>query len=492
MQGNSVIRNTSSLFIAHLTVRILSFVLIVILPRYLEDGFSDLGRYLTSLWLANLLAAFTELGLYTPLIRDIASDRSKASSIISNALAIRLIFCIFALLIILLLARYVYPDMIPLIYILGISETIGAITQLLWRVFRAFERMGFEAFSLLLEKSLAFSLGLYVVMRGYGIVSFCIVALMASLLNLALTFSIMIWKFSRPGLKFLSLKLSGRLLKRAIPFALGDALSTVYFRIDGLMLKYLMGARGNLAMGWYGTAYNLVMSLTIIPGAFMGALFPVMSRMLHSSASAMNFLYTRSLKLMLIIAFPITVGVAFMSEEIIHALYSTDRFNLQSQEALSRIIEILIWACMLSFLNCVLLTVFRAADKRRTFLMVMTASVSVNIVSNLILIPKYAHLGPAISMVASEFVLFIFSLWNVHRHVCRLTEFGFIFKSAFASGILALGLFVWKYSPGFNDSIPLALIICLSIITYFAIIIALKGLTREDVAMVRGQFHNLK
>ncbi len=489
MQGSSIIRNTSLLFLAHLASRILSFALTILLPRYLEGGLGDLGRYFTALWLTRLLATVTELGIHTPLIREVAADRSKASRMISNALAIRLLLSMVTFLFILVLARSIYSgDMAPLIYILGLSEIMNALAQLFRCVFRSFERMGFEALGIILERFVVFSIGIGVVIRGYGIIGFCTVVLIASALNLALTLLIMVWKFSRPSPGLLDRGQLTHLLRQALPFALSGMLSTLYFRIDGLMLKHMMGPRGDIAMGWYGTGYNLVTALTIIPGAFMGAVFPVMSRMIRSSASGMDFLYTKSLKLMFILAFPIAVGMTFLADNMVQILYPADRFTFQDQQALSRVLEILIWAGALMFFNFVFITVFRAADRRRAFLVIMAISVSVNVISNLILIPGYGHLGPAISMILSESVMFVCGLWYVHRHVCRLSEFGFIFKPAFASGLLALGLLLWKRTEGVGESMPISLVICLAIIAYFAVIVALRGISREDIAMLRGQF----
>lgn len=484
---NSIIKNTTSLFIAHLAGRILTLVLAIMLPRYLEGGFEDLGKYYTALWLVNLLAALTELGLYTPVIREVAADRSKASRIIANATAIRLFLCFVTFLVIIVLARLMYREIATLLYILAISEIMSALAQLLRRIFRAFERMEFEALGLILERTIVFFLGLWVVMRGYGIISFCIVVLSASALNFALTLMIMLWKFARPSLRLLDLRICGYLLKQSLPFALGGALSIVYFRIDGLMLKQIMGASGDLAIGWYGTCYNFVTALTIIPGAFMGAVFPVMSRMIQSSASAVDYLYTKSMKLTFIVALPIAVGGTFLSGKIVMILYPAERFHPQIQAALSRILEILIWAGALMFLNTVLITVFRAANRRRAFSITMAVVVSVNIASNSILIPKYGHIGPAVSMVISELVLLVCGLWYVHSHVCKLSEFGFLIKSAFASAFLALGLFFLEYIVG--EDIHLALTTCLAIIVYSAAILALKVITGEDIALVKGELY---
>jgi len=380
--------------------------------------------------------------------------------------------------------------MAPIIYILGISETISALTQLFWRIFRAFERMEFEAISLLLERFLVFSLGLLVVIISRSVIAFSMVALGASILNFVITLGIMLWKFSRPSLKFLDIKLCRHLLEQALPFALSGALSTIYLRIDGLMLKQILGTDGNLAMGWYGTGYNLVMSLTIIPGAFTGAIFPVMARMSNSSANALSFLYTKSLKLMLILAFPLAVGMTFLADNIVLIMYPSKDFSIQDQEALSRVLEILIWAGALTFLNFVLITILRAANKRRAFLIIMVMSLTANIISNILLIPIYKHTGPAISMIISELILMISGAWYIHKYLCKLTEFSFIIKSAFASGAIAVMLFTWKYLMDLRESVNIALVMILSAILYFSVILSFRTIRQDDISMLKT--HDLR
>ena len=489
MQSSSIIKNTSFLFTAHIIGRALSFVLMVILARRLEGGMTDLGKLFTVLWMTNLLTMLSVLGLPTPLIREVSLDRSKASRMITNAMAIRLVLSVVTFLIIAAVAKLMYPGELTVpIYIVGLAESINVLARLIRCIFRAFERMEFEALGEILERFVVFSLGLYMVSRGHGIMGFCVAILVASILHLALTLTIMMAKFSRPSFQLLDMDLCIHLLKQALPFALSGALSALYFRMDGLMLKHIMGSEGDTAMGWYGTGYSFAMSLTAIPGAFMGAVFPVISRMLHSSRLAVDFLYTKSLKLIFIIALPIAVGTTFLADRIVMLLYPLESFTPQDQEALSRILEILIWACALIFINFVFITIFRAANRRRAFLITMIASVSVNIASNLILIPMYGHLGAAVSMIISELVIFIYALWYIQKHVCKLSEFGFLPKSVFASGLLAAGLLVWKSTAWLGESLPLPLVICLAVIGYFALILAMKGITREDIDMLRNRF----
>jgi len=479
-KGSSVIKNASYLFMAHFAGRILSFAITIILPRYLSGGFEDLGKYFFALWLANLLSSITELGLHTPLIRDVTTDKSKAASMISNAFIIRIALSFVTLIIIIILALFVYSDISALIIIVGIAEIMNAISQLLRCMFRAFENMEFEALGVILERTAVFALGLFIVYRGYGIVAFGVAVLIASVLNLVFTLLAMSIKCTRINILLLDRFSCIQLLRSSLPYALSSILYMAYFRIDGIMLKSIMGTAGDAAMGWYGTGYSFVNALTIIPGAFMGAVFPVMSRAYcESYRSKMDSLYTESIKLMFIIVLPIVIGVSIMSDDIVMLLYPPDRFSAKDREALSIILAILIWSGALTFINTVITTVFRASDKRSALLVITASSLIGNFAFNLALIPRYSYIGTSVSMVISEFIFFICGLWYVEKYVCRMSDFSFLYKSLFSSFFMLSILLTWKYVPYINKSIHFILALVISVVAYIGIMVVIKKILQN-------------
>jgi len=488
-QHSSILRNASFLFTAHISGRILSFILTIMLPRYLTGGFDDLGKYFFALWLTNLLSSVTELGLQTPLIRDIAADRSKASLMISNAFVIRIVLSIVNFLILAILIMLKYPGEVGvLIYIIGLSEIINAIAQLFRCTFRAYENMGYEALGVIVERFVVFLIGMSVVILGYGIVAFGVVILIASAVNLTLTFLIMVLKFNRINFRLVSAKLSIDLLKKSLPYALGGLLYMAYFRVDGILLKNIMGTSGDVAMGWYGTGYSFVNALTIIPGAFMSAIFPVMSRVFSSSVpSELDSLYTRSLKLMFMTGLPIAIGVAFLADDIVMILYPPSHFGLADREALSIILKVLIWSGMLLFLNTVIITLYRATDARKAFAIITAISLCANIISNLILIPKYSYLGASISMVISETLFFVCGSLHVQRYITKINDFGALLKVLFASIVLTFILFVFRQFVVFNLYISFTLTVIVGFAAYTAIIFGIRAITSEDIRTVRRQ-----
>jgi O-antigen/teichoic acid export membrane protein len=488
-ERNSILKNASFLFASQIGGRVLAFVLTIILPKYLIGGFDDLGKYFFAAWLTSLLSGVTELGLHTPLIRDLASDKSKSSLLISNAFVIRIILSVITLLILILIVTLKYPDDIgKMIYIIGVSEIINTIAQLFRCMFRAYENMGFEALGVIVERLVVFLIGIWVVIMGYGIVTFSIVVLIASIVNLTLTSLIMVFKFSRIDLRLLKLRTSIELLKQSLPYAIGGILYMAYFRVDGVLLKSLLGSEGNVAMGWYGTGYSFVNAFTIIPGAFMGAILPVMSRTFASSKSLeLDYLYTRSLKLMLMIGLPIAIGTTFLADEIVGILYPLSQFALRDQEALSIILKVLIWSGMLLFMNFIITTLYRATDARKAYTIITALSLCVNITSNIMLIPRYSYLGASISMVISEMVFFICGAIHVQIYICKIRDFRFIIKIISASAILILLLLAFQNIILVNHYIHLAVTFIISVVVYSAIMLLTHTVTKEDIAMIREQ-----
>ncbi len=484
-KSSSILENASFLFISHIIGRLLAFILTIVLPRYLKGGFDDLGKYFFAFWFTNLFSSITEFGLHTPFIREVAFDKAKTTLMVSNAFVIRVILCIITFLFYTVIANWQYSgDIVKLIYIIGLSEIINAIAQLFRCLFRAYENMLYEALGVIIERIVVFFVGISVVILGYGIVAFSLIVLVASVANLVFTSTIMVLKFSKIDLKLVNLQFIIGLLRKSLPFALGGMLYMAYFRVDGILLKNLLGESGDLAMGWYGTGYSFINALTmIIPGAFMGAVFPVMSR----ANESLSKLYTKSIKLMLILGFPIAIGVTFIADQIVLILYPLSKFSYADQNALSMILKVLIWAGLLLFLNTVIITLYRATDSRKVFLITTAISLFANVLSNVILIPRYSYLGTSVSMIISESLYTILGATYIQMSICKINEFKFLPKMILALIILAITLYAFNRLVLINQYFHIFFIVFTGFIVYSAVILLTRAVDSEDIAIIRHQ-----
>jgi len=110
----------------------------------------------------------------------------------------------------------------------------------------------------------------------------------------------------------------GRLLRLLLivsfPLMINSLLNQLFFKIDVLLLKPLAG---DLALGWYSTAYKLIDGLQVIPSSFVLALFPLLSRHAEHDRPRMVEVTRAGIKLLLILAFPIAVGTTVLAEPLI-------------------------------------------------------------------------------------------------------------------------------------------------------------------------------
>ena len=92
---NRILKNTSSLFSAHLIGRLGSLVITLwLMPRYFTE--SELGGYFVAIALTNLIAILTELGIQNPLIREMTLHIEQTRHYLGNALIVRCILSIIA------------------------------------------------------------------------------------------------------------------------------------------------------------------------------------------------------------------------------------------------------------------------------------------------------------------------------------------------------------------------------------------------------------
>ena len=455
---NRVFENTSSLFVAHLIGRLLSLVLtLLLMPRYFSE--EELGSYFLAMFITNLIASVTELGMQAPLIREMTLHLQQARHFVGNALMIRLLLSVVAFGL-MVGSGYLlgYPPFtLQLIQLLGLAEIFSSIAQLFRCVFRAFERMKYEAFTVVAERLVIVLVGGWLILRGIGLASFRIIVLIASVLNLLLCVGIVLKKLTSLRFQF-NLAIWRTLMCQAFPFAFGNIFNLIYFRIDTVLLSKL-SPDGVAANAWYGLAYTIVNAFTILPGAFMGAMFPVMSRAivadsLHESADDdFRPIYTYALRWMVLIGIPFTVGMATLSTEI-----SLTFFPTYGQTTIAPALGLLSWSGGLIFLTTVIITVLRAADKSRAFTFLMGTTALLNIGLNFILIPRFSHVGAAATMIISEGYLFIAGFIYISRKISKPIQTGFVIKAISVSALMWVGLMLLRHHLAIWLLIPLAIV----------------------------------
>ncbi len=456
---NRIFKNTSSLFSAHLIGRLGSLVITVwLMPRYFTE--SELGGYFVAIALTNLIAILTELGIQNPLIREMTLHLQQTRHYLGNALIVRCVLSIIAYAIMIVSGIFLYtPIIVEMIIFLGLAEIANSIAQLYRCVFRAYEEVKYEAFTVVAERGVFLFVSGGAILFGYGLVTVCQIMLVASCINLILSVGFTRFRFTQ--LRFQpSREIVKVLMQQALPFAIGNLLNLLYFRADAIMLP-ILSSEGLDANTWYGLPYTIVNAFTILPGAFMmGAMFPVLSRAWEREKGRFPSAYTFSMRWMVLCGLPFAVGLSILSPEITAVLFST--YTSEQVDKIATALQWLSWSGGLLFITTVVLAVLRATDKRRAFSVLMGTTAFLNISLNLYLIPRFSHVGAAIAMVISEAYVLVVGIGYISRNIVKFRETSPILptllKAIVLSAVMGIGLVLLKGFLSIWVLIPLAVV----------------------------------
>jgi O-antigen/teichoic acid export membrane protein len=303
---------------------------------------------------------------------------------------------------------------------------------------------------------------------GFDVVAFSFVYFLSSLIVLIYTLAICLWKFVPPTIK-LEPSFWKLIIIPAIPLSLVALSSTIYFRVDTVILSLI---QGEAAVGWYNAAYKLIELLLFIPSVYTIAIFPVLSNFYSSSKKNLELIYTKSFKYLFIVGLPIATTTTVLAQEIILLLYQSG----YTESILT--LQILIWSIPLMFLSYTNAWIFISINKQNLLLKLTFVLMVANIILNLILIPKFSYLGAALATVITTLIGFPLEFYFLSKLIYRIELQKIMIKPAVAS--ILSGLIIFELNTG------LFLSIIIAIVSYFAILVLLKTFSNDDFEIIRN------
>jgi O-antigen/teichoic acid export membrane protein len=453
--------------------RAFDFVFALVYLRVL--GPQGTGAYTFAVVVVGYFDILVNFGLGTLLTREVARDPSQAERYFGNTLATRLGMATLVLLAALALAGpiagplQIGPDVGLAIVLLTLGMLPGALASTASAMFMARERMEVPAAVTVMSTLVKVGLGTAVLLAGWGIVGLAVVSLAANVLNAVVLGALMAAMLGSPRLH-IDLRFSRGLLALSWPLMLNNFLNSLFFRIDAVLLKPLAG---EVALGHYATAYKFIDGLQIIPSTFVLALFPILSRQAAGHPHELVRAFTFGLKVLLILALPISVGTTLLAEPII-GLLAGPAFLPDSALAL----QVLIWFLPFSFVNGLTQYVLIALNRQRWITLSFFVAAAANLALNLWAIPRYGFLGAAVATVISEWILLMPFWYAVRRHVAAVPLLGLTWRPILAAMIMGLAVY-WARDVGPWLAIPLGAVV------YGVALLALGTVSREELKALR-------
>lgn len=463
-----IAKNAFYLTFGEVLSKALFFILTILIARNL--GSEELGKFSFAISFVALFYVIADFGLNKLILRELSKNNNGMNQYFWPTLILKSGLAILTLIAISIVIGLTDKPMgiKILVIIAGINMILTeSLCDLFRNMFISLKKIEYDSALIFIEYLIIFCAGYYFLLEGLGVKWVLIALVIGGLFRTVMSIIIIIDKFKPTYSKeIINLK---QILIMAYPFCLTYLLATLYLKIDITMLSLM---KGDLSVGIYSAATNLIFSLIILPTISMRAIFPSMSRLHAESKEAFLKSCNLSLKYVSMLAVPITIGGIFLSKQIILFVYKKEFIES------SFIFQILMLFFLLYFIKWMLNNALHAANLEKKTMWSYVLGVFMNIGLNLILIPKYGPIGAAIATVITELaVVALIYYWFV-KHIDRISLIGVFIKPLIGSAAMVAML-----STIPNQSLVLQ--ISIGFITYSLALFLLKGLSNEDIKLVK-------
>jgi O-antigen/teichoic acid export membrane protein len=405
----------------------------LVLPRFLS--IDDFGVFAFHLTLYQLLANVLDFGAGNIVVREASRDRERAGRLIGMLVRLK--------------AQMAVPCVALLLAVAWIFEGPGERFVILAI---AAMHMFFHApggASAIFHVDMAFGRAIMATILGQTAWLLATAALVLSMVDRPAPFllayglgplvngvCVYLWARRRVDIRYdADREQRRRLWHQAWPAGLSMAMASVYFYIDTIMLRPMVGEAG---VAYYSVAYRLMAFVLMVPVLFSQVVLPVFSRLWSLSPRTLSPFFQRCTLTLLSIGIVFPATVPFVRADVMDVVYPA------SYAPGADSLGILSLAIVLVFAAYPHMTLLLAANLQRTMMFISMTGAGLNIALNLLWVPRLGIEGAAWATVATEaFVLGAAVVACARRTGQRfdLRPFGRAFACALgASAVLAITL----------------------------------------------------
>jgi len=395
----TIFKNTFWLAVAEGISRLLKLILIIYVARIL--GATEYGKFTFALAFVSLFVIFSDFGLSHITVRELSREKKKEKEF-SSIFTLKILLSTGALILMTVGSLFITPDqdIQKVIWILAVYILIYSFSEIIYAFLRARQQMQYEAWAKILQAIVVTGAGFYIILNFPSVQNLSFGYLFASsivLIFILLFFHFKIYHFSLGWDKTIWRKF----LAMSWPIGFVAIFATIYNQIDSVMMGYW----GQITQtGWYNAAYRIV-NVTIVPAVLISQCFyPVLSIAFKESKEKLQNIWNYQMELMITLAVPLMIGGIALAPGIIDFIYGPSF----SPSVLAFQI-LIIMAGIVFFIYAFSQILIVSNQQKKNFWITFTGAV-VNIVLNLILIPKYSLYGAAISTLITMLLIFILYL----------------------------------------------------------------------------------
>jgi len=396
----TIFKNVFWLTIAEGIDRLLKLFLIIYIARIL--GATEYGKFTFALAFISLSTILSDFGLSPIITREFSGEKEKE---FSSLLSLKIFLSLGTLILIIISSFFITPDPLirKVIWILAIYVLINSFPEIVYAFLRARQRMEYESLAKISQALVVTGAGFFVVLNFPSIENLSYSYLFTS--TIALIFILIFFHLRIQPLNLSFNKtIWQKFFRLSWPLGLTAIFEGILVNIDSTMMGYF----GQITQtGWYNAAYKIV-NVSLIPIFLISqSFFPALSIAFKESKEKFQKIWNYQMETMILLALPLVVGGIVLAPKIIDFIYNS------SYTPSILAFQILIIMAGVIFLGTPFDSALIISNQQKKLFWATVVATVINIILNLILIPKFSLYGAAfvtiITYLLGVFLVFKFT-----------------------------------------------------------------------------------
>lgn len=472
--STKVSRNIFTLVFSRIIAAVLVFIAYAALFRYL--GTYTAGQYQYVLSFVMLFSVVVDFGIQQLVIKKVSENKDEAQKYLGHFFAVELFLAIFIFGLLALIAYVSNYDasVFHAILLAGLGMVINALTIPYTAIISAHEDMHIIAIVNFFDSVINVSIIFAAIVFNQGIVFLAMVQLVNALIHIVVYNRIIhryvpqtkLWHHVRN----LDLTLVKKMFKLALPFGALVGFSIIYNKIDVIIITAFRGYSEN---GLYSAAYKFFDLVRFFPAVVSSSLYPYFS---HQIALANIMGVRQSLekytKLMLALALPVAVGGAVLAEKLIITIGGEQ--YLPAAGALRWLCVAAAFVFIYAPVNSLIINQLTTKALKVTFV-----NIFINILGNLILVPRFGFKAAAFMTAVSEAMQLSLYFYFVRTRITSFPILKYLARPFIAAVLMVIAIYPLRHYS-------LVLTIPLGALVYGLVILVSGFFNKEDFAAAKS------
>jgi O-antigen/teichoic acid export membrane protein len=401
-----LIKNAFWLSLADGIAKVLRVVTVVLMVRFL--GPIEYGKFAFAFSFVTMFSIMYDFGLLWVATREFSADQ-KTQQFLPELLMIKILLGIVTLIAIAVASVWVIKELMirVMAIVLGLYLFTLELVSLAYAIFRAWQKMEYETIAKVTQGVLLFVGIVIVLWLNPSALSVCYIHLGAGALFIAIIFGL----FQYWGWQ-LALRLRWGFLRQwfkvTLPLGLAEILIALYMNIDSVMLGYLQRFA---EVGWYNAAVKTIQGFVLIPITYSAlASFPMFTAMSVNGDPEFRKRWDIWTGWMIILGSYLTMTVIATADQVVVLVYG------QNFEPTISALKILSLASMMMYLYMPYYHAMIIFKKYSQFFWCHFVGAFVNVLMNVLLIPRYGLYGAAWTSVVTHLVILVILFFFAARY----------------------------------------------------------------------------